>query len=124
MGARISEVLRLKWKHVNLDAATIKIEQRVWQQDVGRPKSEDSRRVLGIGNLVDRFREKATEEGPKPEAWVFHQKRAPEKPLWDSGIRDAHHQVAPAARPDGRPGLEFDVHVHARLGCELHLSHK
>lgn len=29
-GARISEVLGLKWKHVNLDAATIKIEQRVW----------------------------------------------------------------------------------------------
>ncbi|MEK7409722.1 MAG: tyrosine-type recombinase/integrase, partial [Acidobacteriota bacterium] len=39
-GARISQVLGLKWKHVNLDAATIKVEQRVWQQDVGSPKSE------------------------------------------------------------------------------------
>ena len=46
---------RPKWKHVNLAAATIKIEQRVWHQEIGRPKSEDSRRVLGIGDLADRF---------------------------------------------------------------------
>jgi integrase len=93
-GARISEVLGLKWKHVNLDAATIKIEQRVWQQDVGRPKSEDSRRVLGIGNLVDRFRQKLAEDCAKPDSWVFHQKRDKTRPMWDSGVRDALHQAA------------------------------
>ena len=93
-GARISEVLGLKWKHLNLDAATIKIEQRVWQQDVGRPKSEGSRRTLGIGELAARFREKAAADRAKPDAWVFHQKRAPAKPLWDSGVRDALHQAA------------------------------
>ncbi len=37
-GARISEVLGLKWKHVNIDVGTIRIEQRVWHQDIGRPK--------------------------------------------------------------------------------------
>lgn len=84
----------MKWKHLNLDAGTIKVEQRVWHQNVGRPKSEDSRRVLGIGELVQRFREKLTNDGAKPEAWVFYQKRAPEKPLWDSGVRDALHQAA------------------------------
>jgi integrase len=93
-GARISEVLGLKWKHLNLAAATIKIEQRVWHQDVGRPKSEDSRRVLGIGDLATRFREKAATDGAKPDAWVFHQKRSQDKPLWDSGVRDALHQAA------------------------------
>jgi integrase len=103
-GARISEVLGLKWKHVNLDAATIKIEQRVWHQDVGRPKSEDSRRVLGIGDLAARFREKAAKDGAKPEAWVFHQKRSQDKPLWDSGVRDALHQAAVAEGCDF-PGL-------------------
>jgi len=103
-GARISEVLGLKWKHVNLDAATIKIEQRVWHQDVGRPKSEDSRRVLGIGDLAARFREKAAKDGAKPEAWVFHQKRSQDKPLWDSGVRDALHQAAAAEGCDF-PGL-------------------
>ena len=93
-GARISEVLGLKWKHVSLEAATIKIEQRVWHQDVGRPKSEGSRRILGIGDLASRFRDKTTQDGAKPDGWVFYQKRAPDKPLWDSGVRDALHQAA------------------------------
>lgn len=103
-GARISEVLGLKWKHVNLESATIKIEQRVWHQDIGRPKSEESRRVLGIGDLVARFREKAAKDRAKPDGWVFYQKRAPEKPLWDSGVRDALHQAAAAEGCDF-PGL-------------------
>jgi integrase len=92
------------WKHVNLDAATIKIEQRVWQQDVGRPKSEDSRRILGIGDLANRFRQKLADDRGKPGSWVFHQKRAPDKPMWDSGPRDALHQAAQAEDCDF-PGL-------------------
>ena len=103
-GARISEVLGLMWKNVNLEAGTIKIEQRVWHQDVGRPKSEDSKRILGIGDLVDRLRVKATKDGATPEAFVFQQKRAPGKPLWDSGVRDALHQAAEAEGCDF-PGL-------------------
>ncbi len=103
-GARILEVLGLKWKHVNLEAATIKIEQRVWHQDVGRPKSEDSRRILGVGDLASRLREKAALDGAKPDSWVFYQKRAPEKPLWDSGVRDALHRAAAEEECDF-PGL-------------------
>ena len=103
-GARISEVLGLIWRHVNLDAGTIQIEQRVWHQEVGRPKSEDSKRILGIGDLVERLRAKANEDEATPEAFVFQQKRAPGKPLWDSGVRDALHQAAEAERCDF-PGL-------------------
>ena len=103
-GARISEVLGLVWRNVNLEAATIKIEQRVWHQDVGRPKSEDSKRILGVGDLVDRLRAKVAEDGATPEAFVFQQKRAPGKPLWDSGVRDALHQAAAAEGCDF-PGL-------------------
>lgn len=93
-GARISEVLGLNWRHVNLAAGTIKIEQRVWHQDIGRPKSENSRRTLGIGDLVERYRAKAAKDAATPTAFVYQQKRAPGKPLWDSGVRDALHQVA------------------------------
>ncbi len=103
-GARISEVLGLMWKHVNLDAGTIKIEQRVWQCEVGQPKSEGSRRVLGIGDLVERFRAKAAAGTAKPGAWVFPQKRYPSLPMWDSGVRDALHQAAQAEDCDF-PGL-------------------
>jgi integrase len=48
-GTRISEVLGLTWRHVNLDAGTIKIAQRLWHQEVDRPKSEGSKRNLGVG---------------------------------------------------------------------------
>jgi integrase len=101
---RISEVLGLQWKHVDLDDGTIKIEQRVWHQDIDRPKSEDSRRTLGIGDLVPRFAAKAAGDGALPEAYIFQQKRAPGKPLWDSGVRDALHQAAEAEGCDF-PGL-------------------
>lgn len=95
-GARISEVLGLQWKHVNLTAATVKIEQRVWHQEVGRPKSEGSRRTLGIGDLFGRLTELAGTGATKADDFVFQQKRAPGKPLWDSGVRDALHQAAAA----------------------------
>jgi integrase len=103
-GARISEVLGLTWKHVNLDASAIKIEQRLWHQEIGQPKSDDSRRVLGIGDLVDRYRELSHAEGGMPDSFVFQQKRSPGRPLWDSGVRDALHQAAEAEGCDF-PGL-------------------
>ena len=84
-GARISEVLGLKWKHVNMAAGTIKIEQRVWHQEIGRPKSDDSRRVLGIGDLAERFSAYGSRQQCDADEFVFQQKRAPGKPLWDSG---------------------------------------
>src|SRR5688500_6580173 len=43
-GARISEVLGLTWKHVNSEAGTIQISQRLWRQEVDKPKSENSKR--------------------------------------------------------------------------------
>src|ERR1700691_1765933 len=63
-----------------------------------------SRRVLGIGDLAERFRFKATEDGAMPGDFVFQQKRALGKPLWDSGVRDALHQAAEAEGCDF-PGL-------------------
>jgi integrase len=102
--ARISEVLGLQWKHVDLEAGTIKIEPRVWHQDLDRPKTENSRRVLGIGDLVDRYRAKLAEDGAGPDEFVFQQKRASGRPLWDSGVRDALHQAAAAEGCDF-PGL-------------------
>ena len=101
-GARISEVLGLKWKHLNLDAATIKIEQRVWHQEISRPKSEDSKRVLGIADLQELYRMKLAADAGTSESFVFQQKRAPGCPLWDSGVRDAVHQAAQADNCDFR----------------------
>ncbi len=103
-GARISEVLGLTWKYVDLNAGTIRIAQRVWHQEIGRPKSDDSRRLLGLGDLPERLFAKAAVGGSGPDEFVFQQKRAPGKPLWDSGVRDALHQAAEAEGCDF-PGL-------------------
>jgi integrase len=59
---------------------------------------------LGIGDLAGRFRAKAAEDGAKPDSFVFQQRRASGKPLWDSGVRDALHQAAEAEECDF-PGL-------------------
>jgi integrase len=111
--ARISEVLGLKWKHVNLAAATIKIDQRLWHQEIGAPKSEGSRRILGIGDLVPRL---AAITGA-PDEFVFQQKRAPGRPLWDSGVRDALHQAAAAE------GCDFEgLGPHSFRRANIHLA--
>jgi hypothetical protein len=61
---------------------------------------------LGIGDLTARFREKAAKDAAEPDAWVFHQKRSQDKPLWDSGVRDALHQAAQEESCDF-PGLGY-----------------
>jgi hypothetical protein len=43
-------------------------------------------------------------DGGKPDSRVFHQSRARERPLWDSGVRDALHHAAEAEDCDF-PGL-------------------
>jgi integrase len=95
-GARISEILGLQWKHVDLAVGTIRIEQRLWHQDVGAPKTETSKRTLALGYLVERFKEKAAGENGTPEGWVFGQRRDSRKPLWDSSVRGELHEAAKA----------------------------
>ena len=45
--------------------------------------------------MADRFSALVSGPGAADE-FVFQQKRAPGKPLWDSGVRDALHQAAEA----------------------------
>ena len=99
-GARISEVLGLQWKYVDLQVATIRIEQRLWHGDLGAPKTETSKRTLALGNLVERFQQRATQDNPQPEDWVFGQPRDPSKPLWDSSVRKELHKAAQAENCD------------------------
>ncbi|HYP13013.1 MAG TPA: hypothetical protein VEQ63_03745 [Bryobacteraceae bacterium] len=91
-------------QNVYLDSGTVKIVQRVWHPEVGRPKSETSRRVLGIGDLVDRYRLRSSHEDATPDGFIFQQRRAPGRPLWDSGVRAALHRAAAIENCDF-PGL-------------------
>jgi len=102
---RISEVLGLKLKHLDLEAGAIAIEQRVWHGEVDEPKSESSHRTLALGYLVERYRAWVKAKNiTDQEAWIFAQEDNPEQPMWDSGVRKALHAAARAVGCDF-PGL-------------------
>lgn len=103
-GARISEILGLTWKHVDLERGVINIVQRNWRGDIDDPKSRTSRRPLTLGYLVDRYRTKAAADGAKSESWVFVRTDGSGLALWDSGVRQALKRAAAAEGCDF-PGL-------------------
>jgi integrase len=83
-GARISEILGLDWRHLDLDDGVIHVVQRNWRGDIDDPKSKTSKRPLTLGYLVDCYRMKATAEKAQPEKWVFARTDGSGLPLWDS----------------------------------------
>jgi integrase len=103
-GARISEILGLTWRHVELQTGIIRIVQRNWRGDIDDPKSKTSKRPLTLGYLVDRFRVKATVDNAQPDNWVFVRTDGSGLPLWDSGVRQALKRAATAEGCDF-PGL-------------------
>ena len=103
-GARISEILGLKWQHVDLQNGVVHIVQRNWRGDIDDPKSKTSKRPLTLGNLADRYRVKATADKAQPDKWVFARTDGSGLPLWDSGVRQALKKAAAADGCDF-PGL-------------------
>jgi integrase len=95
-GARISEILGLKWSHVDLERGVIHIVQRNWRGDIDDPKSKTSKRPLTLGYLVDRYRTKAAADKAQPEGWVFVRTDGSGLTLWDSGVRQALKRAAAA----------------------------
>ena len=93
-GARISEILGLQWRHVDLKEGILQIAQRNWRGDIDDPKSKSSRRQLTLGYLGDRFRVKAAADKADPEKWVFTRTDGSGLPLWDSGVRQALKRAA------------------------------
>lgn len=107
-GARISEVLGLTSKHIDLLKGTIHIEQRHCRGDIDVPKTRNSRRVLTLGSLVVRYKQWIKKKGiTQPEQWLFPQDDDQQKPMWDSGVRKA---LKIAARAAGRDFPGFGLH--------------
>jgi integrase len=103
-GARISELLGLKWRHIDLQSGVIQIVQRNWRGDIDDPKSKTSKRPLTLGYLVDRYRVKGTADKAQQDGWVFARTDGSGLPLWDSGVRQALKRAAVAEGCDF-PGL-------------------
>lgn len=88
-GARISEILGLTWRNVNLQNGIIHIVQRNWRGDIDDPKSKTSKRYLTLGHIAERYRKKAASEEAHPDKFVFVRADGSGLPLWDSGVRQA-----------------------------------
>jgi integrase len=116
-GTRISEAVGLQLRHVDLERGAIKIQQRHCRGDVDEPKTKNSRRVLALGTLVNRYRAWiAKNDISKSEDWIFFQEDDHSKPMWDSGIRKALKTAALAAGCDF-PG--FGLHSFRRANITM-----
>lgn len=116
-GTRISEAAGLQLKHVDLDKGTIKIQQRHCRGDVDEPKTKNSKRLLALGTLVERYRgwfEK--QDISQTEDWIFFQEEDRTKPMWDSGVRKALKKAAGEAKCDF-PG--FGLHSFRRANITM-----
>ena len=70
-GCRISEVLGLQWKHLDLTMGWVRIRQRWYRGDLDVVKSERSNRDLPLGYLVDELKRLAESRGPSPNDFLF-----------------------------------------------------
>lgn len=100
-GARISEVLGLTLKHADLQKGILHIQQRHCRGDIDAPKTKNSRRILTLGRLVDRYRSGIeTRHLTQQHEWIFPQEDDPQRPMWDSGVRKALKIAARATNLD------------------------
>jgi integrase len=89
-GARISEVLGLTVKHLDLQKGVLHIQQRHCRGDIDVPKTRNSRRVLTLGALDTRYKAWVGRKNlTEPHQWLFPQEDNPQRPMWDSGVRKA-----------------------------------
>lgn len=69
-GLRISEVLGLRWRHIDLAAGVLKVEERYYRGDVDDPKTPGSARVVALGEMAQDFT--LVHPGPgNDDEWVF-----------------------------------------------------
>ena len=51
-GARLGEVLALKWKHIDLERRTLRVEHSLWRRQLVSPKTPASRRSIPLGKAL------------------------------------------------------------------------
>ncbi len=52
VGVRLGELLGLKWKHVDFESRTLRIEQSLWQGQIVTPKTKRSTRLIAFGEIL------------------------------------------------------------------------
>jgi integrase len=70
-GARLGELLGLQWKHVDLQARTLRIEQSLWQGQVVPPKTPGSVRTIPFGEGLAQALAEHSQNTVRREAEAF-----------------------------------------------------
>jgi len=116
-GTRISEAVGLQLKHFDPKKGTIRITQRHCRGDVDEPKTKNSKRMLALGSLTDRFQQWVTANNiHRANDWIFFQEGDRSRPMWDSGVRKA---LKIAARDAGCDFLGFGLHSFRRANITM-----
>ena len=55
-GMRVSELIGLRWRCVDLDRGVVRVEEGYHRGDTAEPKTERSRRILSLGLLLEDYR--------------------------------------------------------------------
>ncbi len=98
-GMRISEILGLRWRAVDLTVGLVKVDERFYRGEVGEPKSERARRVLPLGLLTEQYRQHKP-AAANPDSFVFEKEG---EPMDDRSI--LRNVIRPAAK---RLGFYFE----------------
>jgi integrase len=112
-GMRISEILGLKWRSVDLDRGVVHVEERYYRGDTGEPKSERAQRSLPLGELVAAYCA-LKPAGASAEDYVFHERG---KPLDDREL--LQKVLRPVAEELGIYFPGFGWHTFRRMHLTL-----
>jgi integrase len=121
---RPGEILALQRRHVAEDCAELVIEQRLYRGTIDDPKTNSSKRTVGIPEqTAGILREWMEKVGRKPGAWVFVSEN-PAKPMWRDNVW--YRQMKPALEKVGLGWANFQVlrRTHASLGHEAKVDPK
>ena len=110
---RISELLGLRWRCVDLDRGLVYVQERYYRGDTDEPKSVRSRRALPLGCLTEVLRQHRPADATADD-YVFHKDG---EPLDDRAILRDH--IRPAAKRLGCYFEGFGWHSFRRQNLTL-----
>jgi integrase len=112
-GMRVSEILAVNWKCVDLHQGVLRVGERYYRGDTDESKTEGSKRKLPLGKLVEPLR-RHRPANFNPEAYVFNHDGGP---MDDRAI--LRGVIRPAAKRLGIYFEGFGWHTFRRQNLTL-----